>query len=561
MSKHSNIKDLDRDALYFIPLGGSEQFGVNLNVYATGGELLAVDCGLGFADEHYPGIDLLLPDPTYLEDNREYLKALIITHAHEDHIGAVAYLWDRLGCPIYASPFAAAVLRQKLEEKPLRKVPIHVIKPMDVVDIGKFKVQFLPVSHSIPESMALVIETKPGRVVHSGDWNLDPKPVINKPTDAALFKSIGDKGVLAYIGDSTNAEVPGRAGSESDVEKGLAAEFKNHKGRIAVTIFSSNIGRIESISRAAQSCGRRVGILGRSLHRMIAAARETGYLKNIPDFVQEEDFDQIADGQLVVIVTGSQGEYRSALAKIARGDFQGFTLDKKDTVIFSARPIPGNDRDINTVKNNLSAAGIKIVTPSDTDNVIHVSGHPCRDEIAEMYSWLRPAIVVPVHGERTQLDAQAAFAKKCQVQTTIVPNNGSVIKLAPGKPEIIDHVHTDLLAVDQKRIIAADHQSIAARRKLQYTGAVHVTIVMNANGKLLASPKVDTVGLVDDEDPAEQQILDNLHDEVLDLIEEMNREELKDDHFVTEELRIGVRRFMVHILGLKPKTTVHVVRV
>lgn len=561
MSQKSKIDGLDKDALYFIPLGGSEQFGVNLNVYATGNDLLAVDCGLGFADEHYPGIDLLLPDPAYLEDNREYLKALIITHAHEDHIGAVAYLWERLGCPIYASPFAAAVLAQKFEEKKPRKIPIHVIKPLDIVEIGEFKVQFLPVSHSIPESMSLLIETKLGRVVHSGDWNLDPKPVINKPTDPALFKSVGDKGVLAYIGDSTNAEVPGRAGSESDVEKGLAAEFKNHKGRIAVTIFSSNIGRIESIIRAAQSAGRSVGVLGRSLHRMIGAARDTGYLRSLPDFVQEEDFDSIPDDQLLVIVTGSQGEYRSALAKISRGDFQGFKLDKNDTVIFSARPIPGNDKDINAVKNNLSAAGVKVVTPSDTDNIIHVSGHPCRDEIAEMYSWLRPAIVIPVHGERTQLDAQAAFARHCQVKTAIVPNNGSVIKLAPGKPEIIDHVPTDLLAVDQKRIIPSDHQSIAARRKLQYTGAVHVTIVMSANGKLLAAPKVDTVGLIDEEEAAEQQILDNLHEEILDLIEEMKREDLKDDDFVTEELRIGVRRFMVHILGLKPKTTVHLVRV
>lgn len=552
--------DLDEDALYFTPLGGSEQFGVNLNAYMTQGQILAVDCGLGFADERYPGIDLLLPDPTFLEERYEDVQALIITHAHEDHIGAVAHLWERLRCTIYTLPFTSEILHAKLQEAGLRRVPVEVVQPNEVVQIGAFKVQFVPVAHSIPDACSLIIETDLGRVVHSGDWNLDPAPVTGKPTDQAAFQAAGKAGVLAYIGDSTNAEVGGRAGSESDVEKGLEAEFKHCEGRIAVTIFSSNIGRVISIARAAQKCGRDVGIIGRSLHRMVGAARTCGYLDNVPEFLSEEELGFLPNDKVVMIVTGSQGEYRSALAKISRGDHRDVSLNKGDTVIFSSREIPGNERDINAVKNNLTAAGIHVITPRDTDNTIHVSGHPCQEEIAEMLSWVRPETIIPVHGERAQLDAHARFARDCQVKNTIVPVNGAVIKLAPGAPETVDHITTGLLAVDMKRIIPADHQSIVARRKLQYTGAIHASVVLDAKGKVLGDPKVHTLGLID-EDSAEIQIEERLLEEVFALIDDMTWEERLDDEFISEELRIGLRRFMFHTLGIKPKATIHVLRV
>lgn len=557
----NNLKVIDQDSLYFIPLGGSEEFGVNLNVYASEGRFLAVDCGLGFADERFPGIDLLLPDPTFLEDNVDDLNGLIITHAHEDHIGAVAHLWERLGCPIYATEFTAIILRKKFEETKLRKVPIHIVDPSEVLDLGAFKVQFVPVAHSIPGTCALIIETEHGQVVHSGDWNLDPAPVIGAVTDSKPFQAAGKKGVLAYIGDSTNAQVPGCAGSERDVAVGLEAEFRKCEGRIAVTIFSSNIGRIISIAKAAQACGRDVGIIGRSLHRMIGAAHECGYLDGIPDFLSEEDLGYLPDERAVMVVTGSQGEYRSALAKIARGEHHSVGLNKGDTVIFSARAIPGNDRNINEVKNNLSAGKINIVTPDDTDNIIHVSGHPCQDEITEMFQWLKPELVIPVHGERTQLDAHARLARACQVPHAIVPQNGAVIKIAPGTPEIVDHVQTGLLAVDLKRIVKADHQSIVARRKLQYTGVVHVSIALDARGKILGEPQLETIGLIDPDNAGEEQIEDNLYDEIHGLLEDFTWEERLDDQFVSEELRIGLRRFVFHTLGFKPKTTVHVIRV
>ncbi len=552
---------LEDKGLFFIPLGGSEQFGVNLNVYICDGRLLAVDCGMGFADENFPGIDLLLPDPAFLEENREELEGLIITHAHEDHIGAVAHLWPRFECPIYCTPFTAAVLEKKLEEAKIRHAEVNIIEPFDQIKTGPFSVQPLPVSHSVPDACALLIETRYGRVVHSGDWNLDPNPVVGYRSEAKTFKEAAKKGILAYIGDSTNANVDGRSGSERDVEKGLAEEFKNCPGRIFVTTFSSNVGRLISIARAAQKAGRKTVVVGRSMHSMIGAAYDCQYMKNVPDFIAEDDMDDYPDNKLVIIATGSQGESRAVLPRIARGDFPDISTRTTDTVIFSARAIPGNEIKINEVKNNFSAAGIRVIGPKDTANVIHVSGHPCREEIVEMYQWLRPKIVVPVHGEHTQLQAQADLAQANQIPQIVMPRNGSVIKLAPGQAEIIDHIPTQLLAVDLKRIIPANHLSIVQRRKLQYTGVVHVTVVLDGRGELAAEPKINTIGLIDPDDMAEEQFIGNLHEEIIDILDDMGEDEISDDHFVTEELRIGVRRFVFHFLGIKPAANIHVVRI
>lgn len=552
---------LDDKNLYFIPLGGSEQFGVNLNIYAYEGKFLAVDCGIGFADHRFPGIDIMLPDPVFLEDNRQDMVGLVVTHAHEDHVGAVHHLWPRLRCPIYCSEFTAAVLRRKLDEsQECRDARITVINPGDVIDSGPFKLQFIHVAHSIPDTCALAIETRAGRVLHSGDWNLDPTPVVGKPTDEESLRMFGNKGVMAYVGDSTNAEVPGRAGSEKNVEEGLTKLFAEQKGRIAVTIFASNIGRIRSIARAANANNRRVALVGRSLHTMTGAAKNTGYLHDITAFLDEEEIDRYPDEELVLIVTGSQGEARAALSRIARGENRHIKFGRGDTVVFSSRAIPGNEADINVVKNNLVASGTTVITPLDTDHCIHVSGHPCRDEITAMYQWVRPKLVVPVHGERTQLEAQAGLAKSCQIENVIVPVNGSVIRLGPDEPGIVDHVPTGLLAVEQSRVISVDHVSIAQRRKLQFTGAVHVTLVMDERGALQADPQVTTIGLFDTEDPAEARLEDELLDEIEDIIADMAKGDRKEDHAVHEEVRIGVRRHIQNLLGMKPNTTVHIIR-
>lgn len=551
-----------KDELYFIPLGGAEQFGVNLNVYGYQGKWLAIDCGLGFADERFPGIDILLPDPAFVEERRKDLTGLIITHAHEDHIGAVQHLWPRLKCPIYASAFTAAVLRKKMSENPAcRDAEVIEIKAGETLSLKPFKITFTPVTHSVPETSALMIETDVGNILHSGDWNLDPAPTIGQPTNPEPFKKFGEKGVLAYIGDSTNAEVEGMSGSEGDVEKGLAALFKECGGRIAVTIFASNIGRLRSICLAAKESGRQVALLGRSLHTMVSAARECGYLKDVPQFVSEDDIGYLPDDKIVLIVTGSQGEARAQLARIARGEHQEITFKPGDTVVFSARPIPGNEREIIAVKNNLAASHVRIISPRETKHCIHVSGHPARDEITQMLQWVKPQSVIAVHGERTMLEAHAALALELQVPTAIVPNNGSVIRLYPGTPQVIDHVETGLLAVEPGRILSADHQAIVQRRKLQFSGAVHATLVMNARGDLVTDPQVSTVGLVDPEDEMGQKFEDDIIDEIEDILSDMTREELYDDKFVSEEMRIGIRRFVQHRLQIKPKTTVHIVRV
>lgn len=551
-----------KEELYFIPLGGAEQFGVNLNVYGYQGKWLAIDCGLGFADEKFPGVDILLPDPKFIEDRKKELLGLVITHAHEDHIGAVAHLWPRLRCPIYASPFTAAVLRRKLgENKACRDAEVIEINAGGVVTLKPFKITFTAVTHSVPQTCALFIETDVGNILHSGDWNLDPTPAIDDPTDPAPFQAFGDKGVLAYIGDSTNAEVDGTSGSEDDVKKGLEAVFKECDGRIAVTIFASNIGRLRSICLAAKAAGRQVALIGRSLHTMSAAANDCGYLKDVPPFVSEDDLGYLPDDKVVMVVTGSQGEARAQLARIARGEHPEISLRKGDTVIFSARPIPGNEREIIDVKNNLAASRVRVISPRETKHCIHVSGHPARAEITQMLQWVKPNTVIAVHGERTMLEAHAELARALQVPNTIVPNNGSVIRLYPSTPQVIDHVETGLLAVEPGRIIDAGHQAILQRRKLQYSGTVHATLVMNARGDLVSDPQVSTVGLVDPDAPDGQKFEDDILDEIEDILADMTRDELYDDKFVSEEMRIGIRRFVQHKLNIKPKTTIHLVRV
>ncbi len=551
-----------KEELYFIPLGGAEQFGVNLNIYGYQNKWLIVDCGMGFADERHPGIDILLPDPKFVEERKKDVVAMIITHAHEDHVGAVAHLWPRLRCLIYATPFTAAVLRKKMSENnACRDAEIIEVGANETVSLKPFKVTFTPVTHSVPQTAALFIETDVGNIVHSGDWNLDPKPTIDFPTDPVPFQKFGAKGVLAYIGDSTNAEVDGVSGSEDDVEKGLSALFKECDGRIAVTMFASNIGRLKSVCLAAKENGRQVALMGRSLHSMASAARDCGYLKDVPKFVDEDEVGYLPDDKVVMVVTGSQGEARAQLARIARGEHQEINFKRGDTVIFSARPIPGNEKEIISVKNNLAASSVRVVSPRETKHCIHVSGHPARDEITQMLQWIKPQSVIAVHGERTMLEAHAEIARACQVPTAIVPNNGSVIRLFPGTPSVVDHVETGLLAVEPQRIISVDHQAIVQRRKLQFSGTVHATLVMDARGDMVSDPKISTVGLIDPDQEDGQKFEDAIIDEIEDILADMTREELYDDEFISEEMRIGIRRFVQHRLSMKPKTTIHLVRV
>ncbi len=555
------MNNFNPEELIFIPLGGSEQFGANLNVYGHQGKWLAIDCGIGFADEYYPGVDILLPDPTFLEERAKDLSGLIITHAHEDHIGGVAHLWPRLQCPIFCTEFTAEILKKKLAENPECKgARIRVVKQHDAVSIGGFTATFLPVTHSVPESSAILIETPLGKVLHSGDWNLDPSPVLGAPTDSELFKQIGQDGLLAYVGDSTNAGVDGFSGSESDVSKGLADVFKTCEQRIVVTMFASNVGRIKSICKAAQENDRHVAVIGRSLHRMIGAAKDCGFLDDIQDFVDEKDIGVIPRDKLVVIATGSQGEARAQIARIARGDQKNIKLEAGDTVIFSARPIPGNEKEINFVQNRLAGAKVNVINPRDTHHVIHVSGHPCKDEIKQMYDWVKPRIVIPVHGERTMIEDQAELARTSQIAQVVAPQNGAVIKIAPDKAEIIDHVETGLLAVEPGRIISASHVAISQRRKLQFSGTAHASIVVDMKGNLLARPQLDMVGLVDEKDEEEEEFIEDLIDDIEDMVAGLKRKKLS-DFDMSEKIRIALRKNIYEVLRIKAKVSVHLVRV
>lgn len=553
---------LDQEKFYFAPLGGSEQFGVNCNIYMHEDAWLMVDLGMGFAEDNLPGIDLILPDISYVVENRDKLSALIITHAHEDHVGAVAYLWPRLRCPIYCTPFTAEVLREKFKEhKECQDAVIHEIRGGDHIETGPFHIDFVHMAHSIPETVSLFIQTQAGTAFHSADWNLDPTPVIGKPTDKSSLEKIAKQGVHAYIGDSTNALYAGRAGSEKEVEEGLLNVIGRCEGKIVITLFASNIARIQSISRAARDCGRKVCVVGYSLHKMIAAARNCGYLSDIPDFLDENDMPDTPDENLLVIATGSQGESRAAMARISRGDWQGLTLGRDDTVIFSSREIPGNEKDIERIKNNCVTSGAAVISPDNTNEKIHVSGHPYRDEVYEMLQLLKPRSVIPVHGEHIQISGQAEIARGCGVDDVQIPVNGMVVEISEKGLDIAGYIDTNLLAVEPKRIIPVDHKAIRERRKIQYCGVIHVTIVLDDHGDMLAQPQISSLGLVDDEYDFDLDFTDQLKNEINSIHTELTDDDLQESELVREQFRIGARRFANHIYGLKPVVNVHLVRV
>ena len=554
---------LNPEKLYFIPLGGSEEFGCNFNLYGYRGKWLIMDCGMGFADHRMPLVDILLPKPDFIEQFKKDIVGLVITHAHEDHIGAAPHLWPRLKCSVYCTPFTAEVMRRKLRDFPQSKdMKVTEIGPNKPLNLEPFRLEFLGITHSIPENVSTAIHTDAGIVLHTGDWNLDPSPQLGKATEKSGFEAIGKKGVLAYIGDSTNAQVPGRTPSEKEVEQGLAEVFKEQKKLVCVTTFSSNIGRIISIAKAAEKVGRSVGIIGRSLHNMIGAARDCGFLNDVPDFVNEADFDLIPRENMVLVVTGSQGEARAALSRIARGDFRGVSLEKGDTVIYSSRDIPGNEKDINAVKNALTGSGIKVLTEKSAGHRIHVSGHPCREELKDMMSWAKPQIAVPVHGERMMTEAHGALAKECGVPHVIIPNNGSVIELDLENPKIIDHVETGYLGVEPQRLVDSDAQSLAARRKLQYTGVVFVTVPMDSDGNVSGDAiQISSLGVEDKDSKSETKLFDDIADEIIDTLDDIDPHDMDDEHIISEEMRIVVRRMLTHRYGFKPNVVVHLVRV
>jgi ribonuclease J len=544
--------------LYFVPLGGVGEIGMNLALYGYGDRWLMVDCGVSFGDETMPMVDVVMADPAWIEERRDKLVGLVLTHGHEDHLGAVQYLWERLRCPVWATPFSASILRGKLHETGLQSVvPLNVVELGGRISAGPFEIEMISITHSIPEPNLLAIRTPAGTVVHTGDWKFDPDPLLGLPTDTPALRRLGKEGVLALVGDSTNVFTKGHSGSESEVRGSLIELLGRFSGRIAVSCFATNVARVESIAIAARANDRDVALVGRSLWRIDKAARENGYLADLPPFLTEHDAGYLPKDKVVYICTGSQGEPRAALARIASGDHPHVSLGKGDVCIFSSRIIPGNEKDIFRLQNDLVRLGVEVVT--EKDEFVHVSGHPAREEMEEMYRLLRPRIAVPVHGEARHLQEHARLARACGVEEAVEIANGAMLRLAPGPAEVVDHVPTAKLCVDGPRIVRLDSEILRNRRRMVFNGSAVVTVVLDGKGRLLGDPQLTALGLLDAAHEAEEH--DAVVEAVREAVEELPHKARRDDGVVREAARLAVRRSLRDSHGKKPITDVHLVRV
>ncbi|MDQ0316272.1 ribonuclease J [Amorphus orientalis] len=550
----------DRDELVFLPLGGVGEIGMNLGLYGIGPahdrSWLMVDLGITFGDETTPGVDLIYPDISFIEEERHNLVGIVLTHAHEDHYGAVLDLWPRLQVPVYATAFTAGLLEAKaLENRVGHTVPVTTVDQGARLSLGPFDVEFVAMSHSIPEPNALVIRTRHGTVVHSGDWKIDLTPGLGRPIDIERLKAVGDEGVRALVCDSTNAVRSGRSPSEAEVGARLTEIVKAAPNRVAVTTFASNVARLKAVAMAAQAAGREVVVIGRAMKRVIDVARELGYLEGAPNFLDEEAYGYLPRDKVVALLTGSQGESRAALARIAADDHPRVALSKGDLVIFSSRTIPGNESSVISIVNQLAEQGIEILT--DQDDLVHVSGHPRRDELADLYSWIRPEVLIPVHGEPFHLEQHARFAKAQGIPEVVKGGNGDVFRLAPGPATVVDELDTDILYKDGHLILAPAVSGADERRKLSFAGCVIVNIVLDGKGNLATDPAVAAFGIpsVDRDGDPFPVLLQDAVEEALDGIPRPRR---RDRELVAKAARRAVRSLMNARWGKKPLCRVEV---
>ncbi|MBN3866613.1 ribonuclease J [Gluconobacter kondonii] len=547
------------DGLSFLPLGGTGEIGMNFNLYCltkNGRDTwLAIDCGIGFSGNDTPEAEVLMPDPTFIADRARDLCGLVITHAHEDHLGAVAHLWPYLRCPVYATPFAAAVLRRKLQEAHLNnQVKIHVIRPASRFEVGPFDLQFVSVTHSVAEAQAVALRTPHGLIVHTGDWKLDENPLVGPVTDLETFGKLGDEGVLAMVGDSTNVLKPGKSESEADVRKGLTDLIMGLEGRIAVTCFASNVARVESIAKAAQASGRVVMIVGRSLRNLETAARECGYFQDLPPFLTEQDARDVDDDSLLMIITGSQGEPRSALSRIASDTHPNIALGEGDTVIYSSRMIPGNEQAVMGVQDNLSRRGVTVLT--DKDAKVHTSGHATSEDIRTLYRIVRPKYSIPTHGEWRHLTAHAALAHEMGSEPILL-EDGDILNLSPGEVKVVDTAPTGRLALDGGRLLPMTGGVLAARRKMLFNGIVLASFAVDDEGYVIGEPKISAPGLLESDDPESIRI----QEEFADSIDQIPDELRQDDAAFRDAAKTALRRALGRKLQKRPLVDVHLLRV
>jgi len=553
----------DGNEFVFAPLGGLGEIGMNCALYGYGPanarQWLMVDLGVAFAGEDMPGVDLIVPDLSFIEKAKKNLVGVVITHAHEDHIGALAELWPDLGAPVYMTRFAAGLAEaRRLGEPGAPKIPLEVVELGEKVAIGPFVVEFIPVAHSIPESSALAIRTPGGLVVHTADWKIDSTPIIGLPTDEARFRALGDEGVLALIGDSTNILREGESPSERDVAKTLNSLIGNAKGRVIVTTFASNVSRLRVAAEAGLAAGRQVCILGRAIERVVAVARECGMLDGLPMFLGMDAFERLPRERILALATGSQGEPRAALARIAGDDHPAAELNAGDTVIFSSRTIPGNEKAVGKIINAFVTAGVAVVT--DRTALVHVSGHPRRAEVAKMYAWVRPKIAVPAHGEPLHLSEHADFARAQGVPQVLRAFNGDLIRLAPGEVHALGKVTSGRRARDGVILLPADQQCVGQRRRLSFAGVVSIAIALTARGEMAGDPDVMIAGLP--ERTREGAAIDALIDDaIFEAFESLPPGKRRDADVVSTAIERAVRGSVNAVWGKKPQVHVLVVEV
>jgi len=554
---------MKKEKFIFCPLGGSGEIGMNMNLFSYGNlenrKWIIVDIGVTFADDTVPGVDLIYPDPGFIVDKKDDLVALVLTHAHEDHIGAIAHIWPKLQCNIYATPFTSVLIQEKFKEKKINiGNKLKIVQLNGNITVGPFKIEFVTLTHSILEPNGLSIETPAGVVLHTGDWKCDPNPLIGETVNEKKLKEIGSRGVLAMICDSTNVFSPGKAGSEADVRVSLLKIMKNKKKRIIVTSFASNVARMESIFYCAEKTGREISLVGRSMHRIYKAARQCGYLNNLITPLDSRKAKKISRSKIIYLCTGSQGEPYGAMMRISNYIHPDVVIEPNDSVIFSSKMIPGNEKKLYKLHNLLVKNGIEVI--SEENNFVHVSGHPNRDDLKEMYNWVKPRAVIPVHGEHRHMIEHINFAKEMQVPFPVQVENGDIVQLFPGEsPKVIDKAPTGRMYVDGNISVGEESQSIKDRKNLSYNGFLEITIIINNAGSIIKKPIISHKGIPSRGENS--NLIFDLEDEIQNVCKTYSLKNSKQEYNLIEALKINCKKTVKEKTGKRPFTNVNLVRI
>ncbi len=553
---------MKKDELIFCPLGGSGEIGANMNLYAYGPEderkWLIVDMGVTFADDSIPGIDLIYPDPSFILDKKDDLLGIVLTHAHEDHIGAIAHIWPSLKCKIYATPFTAVLIQEKFKEKKIDiSQHLKIVELNGKINLGPFEIEFITLTHSILEPNGLSIKTPSGLILHTGDWKIDPNPLIGGDIDKEKLKEIGKRGVAAMICDSTNVFNEGRAGSELDVRESLIKIMESKTKKIIVTSFASNVARMETIFCCAKKTGRNICLVGRSMHRIYKAAKQCGYLGNLIEPIDPRDAKKISRNKIIYLCTGSQGEPMGAMNRIVKGVHPDVFLESGDTVIFSSKIIPGNEKKLYQLQNEITKLNVEIITEENA--FVHVSGHPNRDDLKDMYNWVKPKCIIPVHGEHRHIKEHVIFAKKMQIPQTLLIENGDIIRIHPGnEPKIIDKAPSGRMYLDGSVLVTSDSQSIKERKNLSINGYLEVTLIVTNNGKI-KKPVISFKGIP--EDDINDNFVFDMEDEIMNICRTFSLKSKDQEKNLIESLKSNCRKIIKDRTGKKPFTNINIARI